>query len=769
MPTQTRSTVFHDTPAGDVQTTLTEGVGVVAGVQDKDSGMVAKMPEVTQKAAEGDNPVQKIAQSFATFFNVTPAKSATPVSSHLGEGEDSPAVGSVGSAATHKDSGEPQTPAVVKLEGANTDKMEAPVTERLPSVQEIQADTKKPDLEAEEEAGAFDAEDMVKKVAYEAMVEAAAPMIEQMREQAKIEHAELQARNKDLATANEVLVRQLEQLKTKVDLLSSTAASTPSTAKVDAASPGITPDMNTFGEVLAEKIGDAMGTLAKAIVVEQKQTLGTPRKIEMGKYDGFDFMDASKCVALAYTTTSVTIGEAMQRKPDASTKPAIQAAHDACGPKELFEGLDDKIAHQAFIDLRRKIVSRLGGWGLYLSESMDKMAAEHQLRAKVIDSMEYFDGKEGRTKLSMALAQSKAKVGASLKEVLELIDEQFAAATPVERNREHQEVLNELTVEHGICPSTTVAKSLLAFQRKFGADHDDLVDTEARSFVTQLLEGQAAKYAFMQPFMDKINDCAFAGKSLNDWITQFKILERQSVFTTAMAALKKKMSKQAAPAPTSTQINALLGFLPQDLEAPEADEDGSTGELIKRMAGLLTTGRQDDLTKPGEKGTNDQANLKFLTRLIAAASSPAAGGKGSSTKDSTWVAEHGVPGFPAPADSFRPAIHVGKVLAAWGQKAPDGCPKDPHALVGPTCPCNLIRQLPDDAWYYSPQSDEFKSGKPEFCRIKPADLKAFGYYHKLGKCKTIYAKAHEIAHADPTKIDILVPLAKGVKDCLTVG
>ena len=49
-----------------------------------------------------------------------------------------------------------------------------------------------------------------------------------------------------------------------------------------------------------------------------------------------------------------------------------------------------------------------------------------------------------------------------------------------------------------------------------------------------------------------------------------------------------------------------------------------------------------------------------------------------------------------------------------------------------------------------------------------ADLKAFGYYHKLGKCKTMYQKAHELAKADPTKVPLLVPLPRECKDCITV-
>ena len=110
----------------------------------------------------------------------------------------------------------------------------------------------------------------------------------------------------------------------------------------------------------------------------------------------------------------------------------------------------------------------------------------------------------------------------------------------------------------------------------------------------------------------------------------------------------------------------------------------------------------------------------------------------------------------------------GKLCVAYGLEPSKDCPMDPHAMVGPECPCNLWRKVPAENWYFSPASDEFKSGKPECSRVKPADLKDFGYYHKLGKCKTCYAKAHEMGKADTNKLGLLVPLPKGATDCMTV-
>ena len=77
--------------------------------------------------------------------------------------------------------------------------------------------------------------------------------------------------------------------------------------------------------------------------------------------------------------------------------------------------------------------------------------------------------------------------------------------------------------------------------------------------------------------------------------------------------------------------------------------------------------------------------------------------------------------------------------------------------------------VPEDAWYWNPQSEEFKSGKPEYAKVKPLDLMTFGYMHKLGKCRTMRAKAHAKAKENPALISLLVPLPKGTKDCITIA
>ena len=40
--------------------------------------------------------------------------------------------------------------------------------------------------------------------------------------------------------------------------------------------------------------------------------------------------------------------------------------------------------------------------------------------------------------------------------------------------------------------------------------------------------------------------------------------------------------------------------------------------------------------------------------------------------------------------------------------------------------------------------------------------------HKLGKCRRMREEAHKAARADPAKINLLQPLEKGAKDCITI-
>ena len=154
------------------------------------------------------------------------------------------------------------------------------------------------------------------------------------------------------------------------------------------------------------------------------------------------------------------------------------------------------------------------------------------------------------------------------------------------------------------------------------------------------------------------------------------------------------------------------------------------------------------------------ADVDFLKSLIAQVQ----GAQGDS-----WVAQHGVVGFKAPADPQREILHAGRIARACGVEVSSACPKDPNAYVGFHCPCNKFRNVPEDAWFWNPASDEFKSGKPEYAKVKPFDLANFGYMHKLGKCRTLRAKAHVKAKEDPQLISLLVPLPKETKDCITTG
>ena len=137
-------------------------------------------------------------------------------------------------------------------------------------------------------------------------------------------------------------------------------------------------------------------------------------------------------------------------------------------------------------------------------------------------------------------------------------------------------------------------------------------------------------------------------------------------------------------------------------------------------------------------------------------------------QDDEWVKKHGVEGFKSPADMNRDALHIGEICKAAGIKVPANCPKDPQAFVGPECPCSVLRGLKPEDWFHMPGSPSWLKLEESQRRVKPVDKKDAGFYHKLGRCRTMRAKAHELAKADSSLQHLLKPLEKFCKDCLTV-
>ncbi|KAL1511386.1 hypothetical protein AB1Y20_006187 [Prymnesium parvum] len=137
-------------------------------------------------------------------------------------------------------------------------------------------------------------------------------------------------------------------------------------------------------------------------------------------------------------------------------------------------------------------------------------------------------------------------------------------------------------------------------------------------------------------------------------------------------------------------------------------------------------------------------------------------------KNDQWVSEKGVPGFKSPSDERREALHIGKIAKALGIPISKDCPKSADAYVAPECPCATLKGIPPEHWYYSPRSEEYKSGEDKYTRQPPADVFKFGYYHKLGKCRRMREEAHKLAKADPAKIGLLTPLPRGSEDCITL-
>ena len=216
-------------------------------------------------------------------------------------------------------------------------------------------------------------------------------------------------------------------------------------------------------------------------------------------------------------------------------------------------------------------------------------------------------------------------------------------------------------------------------------------------------------------------------------------------------------SSKPPKASGSRGINVLLGEHPREFDSDDGDDSGSGGaDFMRKVATNLLGVAPGDLGEP--KGKVDDTQL--LRRLIAAVT--------REQKNEQWVEAHGVPGFAAPSDERREPLHIGKISAALGIKLSPDIPKSVDAYVGPLCPCAHLKGIPAENWYYSPRSEEFKSGKPEYTRQPTAEVTKFGYYHKLGKCRRMREEAHKLGRKDPANIALLTPLPRGCPDCISL-
>ena len=519
-------------------------------------------------------------------------------------------------------------------------------------------------------------------------------------------------------------------------------------------------------EDVARSVGILAAALSPAIKAATEETVSS--KVTAHDVTAFDFMETSKSDTMRGEATEVTIHEAWAAKPSATEKEDKRNFYSTCAPDVLLKEFADTITHGDYVLQRRKLVTKLGALGYHSWQGSNKEEATATVERYLKNAIDYSNGMANRRRLttvkaaidSLGLATPSATV------VLKLMDDNFGAATLVERSREHTAGLQQLTLENGILPSQMVAKTLLGFQRQFGANNHGLVDTSARTHITEMITRQAEYHAFLQPFANKLMDMTFSELSLNEWERQFRVFENQTAFRDGLSRMRAapQLEYKDKKKPTPREVNLLGGYHPSDLEGDD-DNEGTpvttNAATLQRMAAMAVGLHPNDVNA----GKTHEAFLKSLVAYIGGNK----GGGGGSSSATDWVEKYGVPGYSAPNDGNREMLHIGNICKAIGVDIPANCPKHPRALVGPNCPCNTFRQVPHDKWYYNKGSEQYKSGKPELMvQPPPGQEKEWVQYHGLGKCKLMRRKAHE--HAKATgNTSILEPIDRATTDCITTN
>eukprot|EP00966_Prymnesium_polylepis_P333811 7389229-Prymnesium_polylepis.1 len=261
--------------------------------------------------------------------------------------------------------------------------------------------------------------------------------------------------------------------------------------------------------------------------------------------------------------------------------------------------------------------------------------------------------------------------------VLKLMDRYFLAASPIVAGQELVARLDENTYSHG----------------KY--KDPELADQEARSYIIRSMRDQAAKYSFLAPFSQKLLDISFAARPLTEWYDQFKTYEADGIPKADGRLAGRASTGGAAKGGAADKlVGAVLGWSPTETAGIEAPEEAAAA-LQSVLAMALGFSPSETKANSGVSG----GNVEFLKSMIAQV--------GGGAQGDAWVAQHGVVGFKAPADAQREILHIGKIAKACGIEVPTSCPKDPDAYVGFHCPCNKFRNVPEDAWYWNPQSEEF--------------------------------------------------------------
>ena len=190
------------------------------------------------------------------------------------------------------------------------------------------------------------------------------------------------------------------------------------------------------------------------------------------------------------------------------------------------------------------------------------------------------------------------------------------------------------------------------------------------------------------------------------------------------AVADREAGKAAAAGKGANRVNMMLGGATTDLDtAPGTEGNANAQDLLVKVLSLLQTGAPNELgqVRPSAGETDMEAILRRTVATVGANTEALADIRDAvnafsndssvmSSKSDKWVDAHGVAGFAAPGDPRREQLHIGKIAHACGVPVPAECPLDPNTFVGFHCPCNFFRKVAEEHFYWSPQSDEFKSG-----------------------------------------------------------
>lgn len=750
----------YDTPEGEE---LAHRSGEVRGASDDTEAIsttkTKPLPGNAAAATEAKslNPFEQMGRAFGSVFGTPSAKSDPSANLNEGVGDTLGSMqGNVDVAAEAVQEGD----AKVRDRTAGSDKTPVDGAPGVSTNKDEDNQEDDSDLVEEQQRTAA-AEEVLSQFFRRQEQEASDRLTSQFEQRLYEMKLELEAQNRankeELVAQLEVKAAQVEEMRQQLD------AVTTGNGKGSAAPSPESTDLRVAVQAMTELAGTMTRLYGES--PERKTLFTSPGKGEEPVLP-FPFMEASEMKELAGVKTGVSVGDALANKPNRDVKGDMMMAYAQMAEDKLLVSFDDSLTFSGYVEQRVKLVRKLAAMAYTLLEKEGREAAQATVTRHLQQSLEYFATSTGYAKLGVVVAELEtAEERVTAVTTLNMLDLQFASASKVGRAREITQQLNELTMANGIVPSAAISKCKLLIKRRLGSTADqELLDSEVRTFITEMIRGQTNSHPCLKPFDDKLLDTEFADQPLSKWQAQFALYEKTPSFQEGLhraqgtPVVPRAKGKETGSA-GARGVNALLGYSPTEVTDTEGNQTAVLQKILSMVAGIPPN---DTVKGGGSAGGGDGEG--YLARLIAMVEQNV-----PQALNDAWVKQHGMIGFKAPSASDREQLHVGKICRAIGVEVPKGCPVDPQAYVGFLCPCNQMKGIPEEHWYYAPMSDEFKSGKPEFSRVKPVDVKVFGWMHKLGKCKALRAEAHKKAKEDPAKhIDLLAPLPRGTKDCVTI-